>query len=188
MTSFDDRQKSFERKFALDEELNFKSNARRNKLLGLWAAEKIGLSGAEAKGKEFPFKGQDDLIGNKGVTNEGESYGNAFDTFMKNKLDVARADVIDEAFKELLAGKADYLIAGYHPGHAEAAKSGLKGKIVSLEQALLTAEMFVAFSKKSQCRSLASDFGQGITEMTTDGSFDKMLNAVTTKWHDAEGK
>ncbi|MCP4379470.1 MAG: transporter substrate-binding domain-containing protein [bacterium] len=145
-----------------------------------------------AKGKEFPFKGQDELmvylIGKKGVTNEGESYGTAFDTFMKNKLDVARTDGIDEAFKELLAGKADYLIAGYHPGHAEAAKSGLKGKIVSLEQALLTAEMFVAFSKKSPCRSLASDFGQGITEMTTDGSFDKMLNAATTKWHDAEGK
>ncbi len=49
MTSFDDRQKSFERKFALDEELNFKSNARRNKLLGLWAAEKMALSGAEAQ-------------------------------------------------------------------------------------------------------------------------------------------
>ena len=49
MTGFDDRQKSFERKFALDEELSFKSNARRNKLLGLWAAEKMGLSGDEAQ-------------------------------------------------------------------------------------------------------------------------------------------
>lgn len=49
MTSFEDREKSFERKFALDEELQFKSNARRNKLLGLWAAEKLGLSGDEAQ-------------------------------------------------------------------------------------------------------------------------------------------
>ena len=49
MTGFDDRQKSFERKFALDEELQFKSNARRNKLLGLWAAEKMGLSGDDAQ-------------------------------------------------------------------------------------------------------------------------------------------
>jgi len=49
MTSFDDREKSFERKFALDEELSFKANARRNKLLGLWAAEKMGLSGDEAQ-------------------------------------------------------------------------------------------------------------------------------------------
>jgi len=49
MTSFDDREKSFERKFALDEELRFKSTARRNKLLGLWAAEKMGLSGDDAQ-------------------------------------------------------------------------------------------------------------------------------------------
>ena len=49
MTGFDDRQKSFERKFALDEELSFKANARRNKLLGLWAAEKMGLSGDDAQ-------------------------------------------------------------------------------------------------------------------------------------------
>ena len=141
-----------------------------------------------AKGKQFPFKGQDDLIGKKGVTNEGESYGNAFDAFMKDKLDVARADGIGEAFKELLAGKADYLIAGYHPGLAEAAKYGLKDKVVNLDQALLTAEMFVAFSKKSPCRSLAPGFGQGITEMTTDGSFDKMLNEATTTWDDAQAK
>ncbi len=48
MTTFDNREKDFERKFALDEELKFKSEARRNRLLGLWAAEKLGLSGDAA--------------------------------------------------------------------------------------------------------------------------------------------
>ena len=42
MTSMDDRQKGFERKFAFDEELRFKATARRNKLFGLWIAEKLG--------------------------------------------------------------------------------------------------------------------------------------------------
>ncbi len=55
-----------------------------------------------AKGKDFPFNGQDDLIGKKGVTNQGESYGTEFDAFIKDKLDVARADGIDDAFKDLL--------------------------------------------------------------------------------------
>ena len=45
MTTFDKREKAYESKFALDEELKFKSEARRNKLLGLWAAELIGKSG-----------------------------------------------------------------------------------------------------------------------------------------------
>ncbi len=49
MSSFDKRQEGFEKKFALDEELRFKATARRNKLLGLWVAEKIGKSGAEAE-------------------------------------------------------------------------------------------------------------------------------------------
>jgi hypothetical protein len=44
MTTFDDREKGFEAKFALDEEQEFRAIARRNKLLGLWAAEKMGLS------------------------------------------------------------------------------------------------------------------------------------------------
>jgi hypothetical protein len=49
MTTFDKREEGFEKQFAHDEELKFKATARRNKLLGLWAAEKLGLSGAEAE-------------------------------------------------------------------------------------------------------------------------------------------
>jgi hypothetical protein len=49
MTTFEDREKGFERKFAHDEELKFKATARRNKLIGLWAAEKLGLTGDAAQ-------------------------------------------------------------------------------------------------------------------------------------------
>ena len=44
MTTFDKREEGFEKQFAHDEELKFKATARRNKLLGLWAAEKLGLT------------------------------------------------------------------------------------------------------------------------------------------------
>jgi hypothetical protein len=49
MTNFDKREEGFEKQFAHDEELKFKATARRNKLLGLWAAERLALSGAEAE-------------------------------------------------------------------------------------------------------------------------------------------
>ena len=49
MTTFEDREKGYERKFAHDEELKFRATARRNKLLGLWAAEQLGLGGDEAQ-------------------------------------------------------------------------------------------------------------------------------------------
>jgi hypothetical protein len=48
MSTFDKREDAFEKKYAHDEELRFKANARRNKLLGLWAAEKLGKAGADA--------------------------------------------------------------------------------------------------------------------------------------------
>lgn len=47
-SSFDDRQKAFENKFQMDEEFRFKVNARAVRLLGVWAAGKMGVTGAEA--------------------------------------------------------------------------------------------------------------------------------------------
>ncbi len=48
MTTFDDRKDAFEKKFAHDAELKFKAESRRNRLLGLWAAEKLGKTGDDA--------------------------------------------------------------------------------------------------------------------------------------------
>lgn len=49
MSTFNEREDAFEKQFALDEELRFKATARRNKLLGLWAAERLGKTGDEAQ-------------------------------------------------------------------------------------------------------------------------------------------
>ena len=69
MTTFDKREEGFEKKFAHDEELKFKANARRNKLLGMWAAGKMGLSSADAEAyakevviADFEKPGDDDVF------------------------------------------------------------------------------------------------------------------------------
>ena len=69
MTGFDEREKGFENKFAHDAELEFKAVARRNKLLGLWLAEKFGMTGeaAEAYAREmvaadFEEAGHEDVV------------------------------------------------------------------------------------------------------------------------------
>lgn len=69
MTSFDDRERAFETQFARDEEMQFRVTARRNKLVGLWAAEKMGLTAEEADsyGKsvvqaDFEEAGDEDVI------------------------------------------------------------------------------------------------------------------------------
>ena len=84
MSTFDKREEGFEKKFAHDEELLFKANARRNKLLGLWAAEKLGLSGdaANAYAKEvvmsdFEETGDHDVAKKASEINTGRETGRA---------------------------------------------------------------------------------------------------------------
>jgi hypothetical protein len=69
MSTFDKREEGFEKKFAHDEELRFKAYARRNKQLGLWAADKMGISGADADAyaksvvlADFEEAGEDDVF------------------------------------------------------------------------------------------------------------------------------
>ncbi len=69
MTTFDDRENAYENKFAHDEELAFKAQARCNKLLGLWAADLLGKSDDESQAyakeivmADFEEPGQDDVI------------------------------------------------------------------------------------------------------------------------------
>jgi hypothetical protein len=69
MTTFDQREAGFEKKFALDEEQKFKAEARRNRLLGLWAAEQLGLSGdaasaysSEVVAADFQESGDGDVL------------------------------------------------------------------------------------------------------------------------------
>ena len=69
MADFDDRKKAFENKFAHDQELQFKVTARRNRLLGMWAADKMGLSEVEAENyakevvrADFEEAGDEDVV------------------------------------------------------------------------------------------------------------------------------
>jgi hypothetical protein len=69
MTTFNEREKGFEQKYKHDQELQFKVNARRNRLLGMWAAERMGLAGADAEAyakqvvqSDFERPGDSDVI------------------------------------------------------------------------------------------------------------------------------
>jgi hypothetical protein len=69
MTTFNEREKAFENKYKHDQDLQFKVEARRNKLLGLWAAELLGISGADAEAyakeviaSDFDEPGDEDVL------------------------------------------------------------------------------------------------------------------------------
>lgn len=102
MTTFDDRKDAAESKYAHDAELLFKANARRNKLLGLWAAEKLGKSGADADAyaksvvmADFAEAGDDDVL--RKVRADLEAGGVAQpDTTIRAAMDELLAKAIDQ--------------------------------------------------------------------------------------------
>jgi polar amino acid transport system substrate-binding protein len=112
------------------------------------------------------------------VTNIGESYGDKFDAFMAKELTVARAAGVDKAFAALLAQQADYMIIGLFPGREEARKLGLIGRIEFQPKELISAAMYVAFSKQSKCGALQTGFSAGIRTSVDGGAMRQLLEAA----------
>jgi hypothetical protein len=100
MTTFDKREEAFEKKFALDEEQKFKAEARRNRLLGQWVAEKLGISGdaATAYAKEvvaadFEEAGDGDVL--RKVSGDFKAKGVALtDQELRAKMDELMATAV----------------------------------------------------------------------------------------------
>ncbi|MCT8160333.1 DUF1476 domain-containing protein [Pseudoruegeria sp. SHC-113] len=104
MTTFDDRESAFENKFAHDEEMLFKAGARRNKLLGLWAAGLMGKEGdaADAYAKEviladFEEAGHEDVVRKVTADLDGKASADEIRAKMAELLSVAKAQLADEA-------------------------------------------------------------------------------------------
>jgi hypothetical protein len=107
MTTFDKREEGFEKKFAIDEEQKFKAEARRNRLLGLWVAEKLGLSGEaagayakEVVAAEFLGGGDADVVGK--VVSDLQAKGVAV---TEQQLRMKMGELTAQAIAEVKAGK-----------------------------------------------------------------------------------
>jgi hypothetical protein len=103
MTTFDKREEGFEKKFAHDEELKFKASARRNRLLGLWAAAVLGKTGADADAyskevvaADFEEAGDDDVV--RKVAKD--LAGKASEAEIRSKMQ----ELLAEAVKQIQAG------------------------------------------------------------------------------------
>ena len=101
MTAFDDREKAFESKFAHDEEMSFRAEARCNKLLGLWAAEMLGKSGTDAEAyarevikADFEEAGHEDVV-RKVAADLGDKAG-------ADEIRVKRQELLIEAKGQIL--------------------------------------------------------------------------------------
>jgi len=102
MTTFDDREKSFEKKFAMDQDLKFKAESRRNKMIAEWAAEKMGITGDDVdayikavRKADFEEAGDDDVF--RKVKADLEAKGvSVSDQDLRQQMDECLAKAVTE--------------------------------------------------------------------------------------------
>ncbi len=104
MSSFDDRSDAFENKFAHDAQMQFKAEARRNKLLGLWAAGLMGIQGDDAESyakdvikSDFEEAGDDDVVRKVAADLGDKASEDDIRGKMKSFLAEAKSQLMDEA-------------------------------------------------------------------------------------------
>jgi len=103
MTTFDDREHAFESKFAHDAEMVFRAEARRNKLVGLWAAELLGKTGSDADAyaievvkSDFEEAGHEDVVRKVAADLDGKATPDEIRAKMAELLIVAKGQLINE--------------------------------------------------------------------------------------------
>jgi hypothetical protein len=103
MTSFDDRETAFEAKFAHDADMQFRAEARANKLLGLWAAELLGKSGTDAGeyamtvvSADFDEAGSEDVVRKVAADLADKSNADEIRAKLASLLPVAKAQLMSE--------------------------------------------------------------------------------------------
>lgn len=106
------------------------------------------------RNKEFEYNTLEDLIGKKGTTNLGDSFGVKVDAFMKKHLSVQRVVTSDLNFRLLELGRVDYFIYGLFPGRAQALNYGYGDLVKSLPNPVAVEKLYLGFSKKSSFRHL----------------------------------
>jgi polar amino acid transport system substrate-binding protein len=135
------------------------------------------------KGTAFPFADWKDLKGKKGVTNAGESFGDRFDPFLARELTVARVPGVAAVFTALLDGKADYAIMALIPGRNLARKLAILDKVEFLSREVVSAEMFVAFSRRSRCATaLREGFARALQAAVAGGELKKLLEEADLEY------
>jgi hypothetical protein len=103
MTTFDDRENAFEAKFAHDSEMQFRAEARRNKLVGLWAAGLLGKTGDEAAAyamevvsADFEEAGDEDVVRKVAADLAGKASADEVRAKLREMLPVAKAQLLSE--------------------------------------------------------------------------------------------
>lgn len=121
----------------------------------------------------FVYKNWNSFIGEKGAVSKGESYGHAFDAFMRAHLTTQDVSGFDGVYRAVLEKKADYGLVGYYSAITDA-PAGIR----IAEKGFVTEGLYLAFGKASPCGAkFSSAFSKDIARLVKDGTVQRLFDA-----------
>lgn len=117
-----------------------------------------------------------DLIGLRGVTMFGDSFGEQLDRFIVDHLRMIRVYSLKEMFDLLMSEKVDYMVFGHYAGRVAANQMGFKDKIVVAKKKLVVENVYFAFSKKSPHIHLLPDINRELRRLREQGYIDALID------------
>ncbi|MCL5795092.1 MAG: transporter substrate-binding domain-containing protein [Patescibacteria group bacterium] len=126
-------------------------------------------------GTILKYKNWEDLIGKKGVVMTGDSYGQEFDNYIKEKLSVESVPTTQDAFDRIISNGANYFVYCLYCGQRELKKLNLSGKVESIPDYLAVENFYITISKKSPFAKYLPKINELIKKYKNDGTIDRLV-------------
>jgi polar amino acid transport system substrate-binding protein len=128
-----------------------------------------------ARGATFQFRQWEDLIGKRGTAMLGESYGERFDGFIKDKLQMEWVSTPAQSLQKLVLGRADYYPFSLYGGKVQVKELGFSGRVEHLPQPLSTESIYICVSKKSKFASYLPQIEAAVAKRRADGTVERLV-------------
>jgi len=136
------------------------------------------------KGKAFSYDNWNDLVGKKGVVTTGDSYGQDFDAFLKDKLTVQQVGTPAEAFALLGNGEADYFVYALYSAENYFFQQKVSDQFEIIPKYVSSENFYLTISKKSSFGSLLPQVNALLEKYKSDGTIDRIIeNSKQSLWN-----
>lgn len=127
------------------------------------------------KGKAFPYDKWEDLLGRKGVVTIGDSYGQGFDNFIKEKLIPTKVGTPEEAFELLAKEEADYFVYALYSAENYIFKNKISEQVEILPKEVSMENFYITISKKSSYNHLLPQVNALLQKYEADGTITRTI-------------
>jgi polar amino acid transport system substrate-binding protein len=135
-----------------------------------------------ARARPIAFMSRSDLVGLKGGITRGNRFGDGFDDYLQQHLDIEVANSPENNFSKLGAGRLDYFITGFYTGMAYLLKRGDEDHFAALSPYLVDTPNYVVLTRKGRCADKLDAIDRRLAQLKKSGELDKLVRQAFAQW------